>query len=123
MFFPLNKPIQQLECINSRMFSPLYSIKRMLHNVITFNFPVLVFNLQSFVINPWCRSDNIIFRSEYCIQCGSSYRLQMWIKMQHSVLKVSNNEGNVINPANLPSLWSTPLGSQRITYHKDRTLA
>ncbi len=67
-----------------------------LHNVITFNFPVLVFSLQSFVFNPRYRSDDITFRSEYCIlmQRGCIYRLQMWIKMQHNVFKISNSEEN-----------------------------
>ncbi len=42
--------------------------------------------------------------------------------MQHSVFKISNNEENVINPANLLSLWSTLLSSQGVD-HKDRRLA
>ncbi len=41
--------------------------------------------------------------------CGRIYRLQMQIKKQHSVVKISNNEENVIYPANRLSLWSTPL--------------
>ncbi len=33
------------------------------------------------------------------MQGGRIYRLQMWIKMQHRVFKIGNNEENVINPA------------------------
>ncbi len=66
---------------------------------------------------------DIAFLSEYCIlmQCGCIYRFQMWIKMQHRVFKISKNEENVINRANLQSLWNTPLSSHR-TDHKDRGL-
>ncbi len=42
--------------------------------------------------------------------------------MQHGVFKICNNEENVINLANLLSLWSTSLSSQRID-HEDRRLA
>ncbi len=43
----------------------------------------------------------------------------MWIKMQHSVFKISNNEESIINPSSLLSLWSTALSSQGED-HKDR---
>ncbi len=46
------------------------------------------------------------------------YRLQMWIKMQYGVFKISNNDlENVINPANLVSLRSTPPSSQEVDQH------
>ncbi len=64
---------------------------------------------------------DIAFWSEYCVlmQCGCIYRLEMWIKMQHSVFKISNNEENIINLANLRPLWSTSLSSWGVD-HKDR---
>ncbi len=48
--------------------------------------------------------------SEYSalMRCGQIYRLQMGIKMQRRVFKKSNIEENVISPANLLNLWSTP---------------
>ncbi len=72
LLFFLIIPILQLKYMYSRMFLPLYSIKRtgniyretfiiVLHNVITFSFPVLVFSLQSFVINHWYIDLNIAF--------------------------------------------------------------
>ncbi len=63
----------------------------------------------------------IAFWYKYCIliQYGHIYRLQMWIKMQHSVFQISNNEENVINVTNLLSLWSTSLSSRGVD-HKDR---
>ncbi len=39
--------------------------------------------------------------------------------MQRSVFKINNNEENVINQADLLSLWPTPLSSQGVD-HKDR---
>ncbi len=42
--------------------------------------------------------------------------------MQHSIFKISNNEENVINPANLLSLWFTPLSSRGVD-HKDKRLS
>ncbi len=120
LLFFFNKPILQLECMNFRMFLPLYSIKRMenfyvetvivvLCNVITFHLRVLVFSLLSFVINP-----SILIRILI-------YRLQMWIKMKNGAFKINNNEENIINPANLLSLRSTSLSSQGVD-HKDRRL-
>ncbi len=64
---------------------------------------------------------NIAFWSEHYVlmQCECIYQFQMCIKIQHSVFKISNNEENVINPANLLSLWSTPPSSRGID-HTDR---
>ncbi len=50
-----------------------------------------------------------------------TYQLQMWIKMQHSIFKMRNDEENVINLANLLSLWSI-LWLLRGVDHKDRRL-
>ncbi len=101
-FFPLNEPILQLECMNSRMFLSLYFIKRMgniywetfiivLRNVITLNFSVLVFSLE-FCYRP------VVPWSEYC---GHIYRLQMWIKMKVGIFKISDIEEDVI--------WLSPI--------------
>ncbi len=56
------------------------------------------------------------------MQCGRIYQLQMWIKMQHIIFKISNIEETVINLAYLLSLRFTPLSSREV-YHKDRRLA
>ncbi len=65
---------------------------------------------------------DIVFWSENCVlmQCGHFFRLQ--IKMQHRMLKINNISENVINLANLLSLWSTPLSSRGVD-HKDGRLA
>ncbi len=67
-FFFFNKPILQLEYMNSKMFLPLYSIKRMgniYHRSVTqcytFSFLVLVLGLQSFLINSWYLDLSIVF--------------------------------------------------------------
>ncbi len=56
--------------------------------------------------------------SEYCVLMHRrrTYWLQMLIKIKHSVFKISNNEENVINPANLLSLWSTEVINPAISY-------
>ncbi len=38
----------------------------------------------------------------------------MWVKMQHSIFKISNNGKDLINLANLLSLWCTPLSSRGV---------
>ncbi len=43
------------------------------------------------------------------------------MKLQHSAFKISNNEENIINPANLLSLWSA-LQLLSGVGHKDRRL-
>ncbi len=87
-FFFLNKPILPLECMNSRMFLPLYSIERMgnIYRGITqcFHLQFSCFGIQP---TEYCFQP-LVSWSKYCVlvHSGHIYRLQMWIKMQRSVL-------------------------------------
>ncbi len=53
---------------------------------------------------------------------GRIHQLQMWIKMQHSMFKISNNEENIINPAISYACGLTPRLLRRVD-RKDRRLA
>ncbi len=98
-FFSLINLYCKLECINSRMFLPLYSIKRMrnIYRGVTqcYHLQFSCFGVQSieFCYQP------LVNWSEYCVlmHCRCTYWLQMWTKMQPSVFKMSNNKENVIN--------------------------
>ncbi len=69
---------------------------------------------------PW--KGGVMWKDIVLMQCRHIYEFQMYIKMQHSILNISNNEENVINPANPLSLYSTPVGSWGVD-NKDRRLA
>ncbi len=112
----LNKPILQLECTKSRKFLPLYSIKRMgnTYRSVTqwYHLQFSCFGIQS---TDFCYQP-LVSWSEYCVlmHCERTYRLQMWIKMQHRVFKMSNT-----NPL---SLWFTFWLLKGVD-HKNRRLA
>ncbi len=87
-----------------------------LQNIINFHFSVLVFYLQSFIINLWYLDLNIEFRGTtyVFIDIKSASKCNIG-----SIFKMSNNEENIINPGNLLSLWSI-LPLLKGVDHKDR---
>ncbi len=93
-FFFLNKPILQLERMNSSMSLLLYSIKRRgniycsVAQCYQLQFPC--FGIQS---TEFCYQA-LISCSQYCVLMHHRriYRLQMWTRMQHSIFKISNDE-------------------------------
>ncbi len=82
----LNKPILQMECMNSRMFLPLYCIKRMwnIYGSVTqcyhFQFPCCGIQSTEFCYQPWisCLPPSFRLKGEQIRLCTALRYLGLW---------------------------------------------